>query len=166
MLHSLEAMWASKLGLKQYDAELCQRLIKLLSNSEVDYTVFFRELSQLPHNVESLLPSFYVPSSDQYQQKLQSWLNDWRQAVTAEFEAAEVSAQMLVTNPKYTWREWLVVPAYQQAMQGDYSLIKELQVVLSQPYAEQSEVIADKYYRLRPKQFMHCGGVSHYSCSS
>ena len=166
MLHSLEAMWASKLGLKQYDAELCQRLIKLLSNSEVDYTVFFRELSQLPYNVESLLPSFYVPSSDQYQQKLQSWLNDWRQAVLAESEAAEVSAQMLATNPKYTWREWLVVPAYQQAMQGDYSLIKELQAVLSQPYAEQSEAIAGKYYRLRPKQFMHCGGVSHYSCSS
>ena len=73
---------------------------------------------------------------------------------------------MKQTNPKYTWREWLVVPAYQQAMQGDYTLVKELQEVLSYPYDEQSKKIEDKYYRLKPKEFFNVGGVSHYSCSS
>lgn len=69
-------------------------------------------------------------------------------------------------NPKYTWREWLVVPAYQQAEQGDYSLIHELEEVLQDPYGEQSSQVEEKYYRLRPLEFFASGGVSHYSCSS
>jgi uncharacterized protein YdiU (UPF0061 family) len=69
-------------------------------------------------------------------------------------------------NPKYTWREWLIVPAYQQAKQGDYALIKELQEVFNHPYEEQSQAIEDKYYRLKPAQYFNAGGISHYSCSS
>jgi uncharacterized protein YdiU (UPF0061 family) len=81
-------------------------------------------------------------------------------------DLAEISTKMKQTNPKYTWREWLIVPAYQQAMQGDYTLVKELQAVLSYPYDEQSQDVEDKYYRLRPSAFSDVGGVSHYSCSS
>jgi hypothetical protein len=60
----------------------------------------------------------------------------------------------------------LIVPAYEQAMQGDYGLVKELQAVFSDPYGEQSQDVEDKYYRLRPSAFSDVGGVSHYSCSS
>jgi uncharacterized protein YdiU (UPF0061 family) len=69
-------------------------------------------------------------------------------------------------NPKYSLREWLVVPAYQQAALGNYALVRELQAVMSQPYAEQSAAIADKYYQLKPAEFFEIGGLSHYSCSS
>ena len=69
-------------------------------------------------------------------------------------------------NPKYTWREWLVVPAYKQAEKGDFTLIRELQKVLSAPYEEQSDNIEASYYRLRPSEYFDAGGVSHYSCSS
>ncbi len=69
-------------------------------------------------------------------------------------------------NPKYTWREWLVAPAYQQAMEGDYTLVRELQDVLTNPYEEQSQEIEDNYYRRKPQEFFEMGGVSHYSCSS
>ena len=37
-------------------------------------------------------------------------------------------------NPAITWREWLVAPAYEQAREGDTTLIKELQQVFSTPY--------------------------------
>ena len=57
---------------------------------------------------------------------------------------------MLKINPKYTWREWLIVPAYEQASRGDYSLIQQIQAVLNQPYEEQTQAIEDQYYRLRP----------------
>ena len=73
---------------------------------------------------------------------------------------------MKKVNPKYTWREWLVVPAYQRAQQGDYSLIYELQEVFKNPFKEQSQDIEAKYYQLRPEQFFDAGGISHYSCSS
>jgi uncharacterized protein YdiU (UPF0061 family) len=58
------------------------------------------------------------------------------------------------------------VPAYQQATQGNYALIQELQEVMTQPYAEQSKDVADKYYRLKPSDFFEVGGMSHLSCSS
>ncbi|MEC7984366.1 MAG: hypothetical protein VX278_04330, partial [Myxococcota bacterium] len=69
-------------------------------------------------------------------------------------------------NPKYAWREWLIVPAYQKAEQGDYSLIQELQAVLSNPYEEQTPAVEAKYDRLRPREYFQVGGISHYSCSS
>ena len=69
-------------------------------------------------------------------------------------------------NPKFTWREWLIAPAYEKAAQGDPSLIKELQAVFSNPYDGQSAEVEASYDRLKPKEFFNAGGVSHYSCSS
>ena len=68
-----------------------------------------------------------------------------------------VPAAMKRMNPKYAWREWLIAPAYKKAEEGDYSLIKELQAVLSNPYEEQSSEIEAKYDRLRPEEFFSVG---------
>jgi len=138
----------------------------LMIQSEADYTIFFRELSNIPQDVSALKKSFYTQSSQKLDEKWQAWLDDWRNLVVKEGELSEISTKMKQTNPKYTWREWLIVPAYQQAAQGDYSLIKELQEVLSAPYDEQSKDIQDKFYRLKPEAYFNAGGVSHYSCSS
>ena len=69
-------------------------------------------------------------------------------------------------NPKYAWREWLIAPAYQRAEEGDYSLIKDLQAVLNNPYEEQSPEVEAIFDQLRPKELFDVGGISHYSCSS
>jgi uncharacterized protein YdiU (UPF0061 family) len=58
------------------------------------------------------------------------------------------------------------VPAYQQASQGDYTLLRELQAVMTNPYAEQSQEVEDKYYRLKASEYFGVGGCSHLSCSS
>lgn len=166
MQQKANAMWAAKLGLPEFDSALFAQLLQLMMRSEVDYTMFFRELSNIPHHVDALKKSFYVKTSESLDVQWQRWLDQWRGLATANTSVTDVSAQMKQVNPKYTWREWLVVPAYQQAMKGDYELIGELQTVFSQPYEEQSKVIEDKYYRLKPKEFFDVGGVSHYSCSS
>lgn len=167
MHRQLENVWTSKLGLSQFNRELYQQCLELMSRSEVDYTIFFRELSNIPEHIEALKKSFYVKTSVRLDQDWQAWLARWRALVTTDdHEIDAVAQQMKQVNPKYTWREWLIVPAYEQAAQGDYSLIQELQNVLGQPYNEQSKDIEDKYYRLKPKKFFHAGGVSHYSCSS
>ncbi len=166
MQNQTQKIWASKLGLAQFDAKLFKQLLSLMERSEVDYTIFFRELSHIPDDVASLKKSFYGALSDELEAQWQSWLNEWRNIVNARGDVSEVAVKMKQVNPKYTWREWLVVPAYQQAEEGDYTLIKELQDVLSHPYDEQSKAIEDKYYRLKPKEYFHAGGVSHYSCSS
>ena len=69
-------------------------------------------------------------------------------------------------NPKYSLREWLLAPAYQQAATGNYALIRELQEVMTQPYVEQSKEVEEKYYRLKPSEYSKLGGLSHMSCSS
>ena len=166
MKQQSQRMWAAKLGLATFDPVLFAQLIQLMTRSKVDYTLFFRELSHIPDTVSALKKSFYIKTSKELDEQWQSWLTDWLDRVSAGGDLAEVSSAMKRTNPKYTWREWLIVPAYQQAMQGDYTLIKELQAVLSAPYAEQSKAVEDKYYRLKPQAFFNAGGVSHYSCSS
>ena len=73
---------------------------------------------------------------------------------------------MKLVNPKYTLREWFLVPAYQQATEGDYALIRELQEVMTKPYDEQSKEIEDKYYSKKPSELFEVAGISHISCSS
>lgn len=166
MQQQLQTMWAAKLGLAEFNPQLFNQLIKLMSQSEVDYTIFFRELSNIPDDILALKKSFYVNTSTQLDEKWQNWLTAWRKLVIQDDNQEEVSKKMKQVNPKFTWREWLIVPAYEQAQQGDYSLVKELQEVLNHPYEEQSQAIEEKYYRLKPKAFFNAGGISHYSCSS
>ena len=166
MQEQIQEMWAAKLGLSEFNPELFKTLMRLMIRSAVDYTIFFRELSNIPEDISALKKSFYVKTPQKLDEQWQSWLESWRDFVTNDSNLAEISNKMKQTNPKYTWREWLIVPAYQQAIQGDYTLIRELQEVFSCPYDEQSPEIEDKYYRLRPEAFFNAGGVSHYSCSS
>jgi hypothetical protein len=37
---------------------------------------------------------------------------------------------------------------------------------MTQPYAEQSQDVEKKYYRLKPLELFEVGGSSYYSCSS
>ena len=162
----IEIMWAAKLGMKTFDPELTNELLGLMVNSSVDYTIFFRELSGIPNDLFLIEKSFYQPATQNLKTQWNQWLHKWRQRVTADQNIKALTEQMKQTNPKYSWREWLVVPAYQQAAKGDFSLVHELQKVLTKPYDEQSPEVENKHYQLRPQEFIKAGGVSHYSCSS
>ena len=163
---AFEDMWVKKLGLVQFDDRLVQEVLQLMMTARADYTMFFRRLSHIPEQIDTLKESFYAPSSVEIDSRLTDWLHRWRACILDNRDLENISAAMKQINPKYAWREWLVVPAYQQAENGDYSLIRELQTVFSNPYDEQSPEIDAKYDRLRPREYFQAGGVSHYSCSS
>nr|Q9RA11.1 RecName: Full=Protein adenylyltransferase SelO [Moritella marina]BAA89392.1 unnamed protein product [Moritella marina ATCC 15381] len=187
----MKAMWATKLGLinlkTESDKALCNVLIKelqtLMMQAPVDYTIFFRELSSIPDDIGPLKKSFYSnlyndaaddPDTLALEKYWIEWLEKWQMLLNSTCDAKGISSrasediamQMKLVNPKYVLREWFVMPAYQQATAGDYSLIQELQAVMTQPYAEQSKELEDKYYRLKPLEFFEVGGLSHLSCSS
>lgn len=166
MQTKMEQMWAAKLGLHAFDETLLTRLLRLMVQTSVDYTIFFYELSKAPKDIADISKSFYQSPKEGLHEQWQQWLCDWRELVENQGNCQSAAQKMQQVNPKYTWREWLVVPAYQQAGNGDYALIHELQEVLTQPYDEQSKEIEDKYYQPRPAELFHAGGVSHYSCSS
>jgi uncharacterized protein YdiU (UPF0061 family) len=179
MQEQMGKMWAAKLGLATFNAKLSSELETLMVQTQVDYTIFFRELSSVPDDIGPLKKSFYRSASynsdpEGMDKRWSEWLVTWRSLVDSTTDAStnlsrsrdELSEQMKLVNPKYSLREWFVVPAYQQASQGNYSLVRELQDVMTQPYAEQSQEMEDKYYRLKPLEFFEAGGLSHYSCSS
>ncbi|WP_293747017.1 protein adenylyltransferase SelO family protein [uncultured Paraglaciecola sp.] len=187
----MKIIWAAKLGLSTLAIDsdtdeaafnlLLSELHTLMQQTPVDYTIFFRELSSIPSDISPLQKSFYknVPqhtASDtaDINKRWAQWLDNWKTLLfgasnanaTSARSSDQISKQMKRVNPKYILREWFVVPAYQQATSGDYALIHELQAVMTQPYAEQSKLVEDKYYRLKPNEFFEVAGVSHLSCSS
>ena len=166
MNQKMEDMWTKKLGLVSYDATLVNEMLQLMVQTKVDYTIFFRKLSNIPSELTDLKDSFYLPISEQIETKWIGWLQRWRENIINKGDQSKLSAELKGINPKYTWREWLITPAYEKAEKGDYGLITELQTVLDKPYEEQSLKIQKKYDRLKPKQFFGAGGISHYSCSS
>ncbi|MFZ9168144.1 protein adenylyltransferase SelO family protein [Vulcanococcus sp.] len=163
MQQELEQMWARKLGLSQPEPDLLNALFGLMLSSKVDFTLFFRRLSEIPADVSGLTPSFYLPSSEELDDRWNQWLERWRQLIG---DPDETSAAMKQVNPAITWREWLIAPAYEQAAEGNNQRIQELQELFSTPYAEPSPELAATYDRLRPREFFNAGGISHYSCSS
>ena len=172
MQAQMEKMWAAKLGLGTFDAALFSELETLMVQTPVDYIIFFRELSMLPDDIGPLKKSFYNHSEldvtsthetdpEGMDKRWSDWLTKWKLLIgnttdanaTPPISLEAVSRQMKLVNPKYSLREWFVVPAYQQAAAGNYSVIRELQAVMTQPYAEHSQAVEDKYYRLKPSEF-------------
>ena len=166
MNKELMKMWANKLGLEHYNETLINEFFNLMVISKADYTILFRTLSEIPDNLDSLKDSFYFPINDELNNRWEVWLKKWQSILKKEGNIKEKSASMKSLNPVYTWREWMVVPAYEEAEKGNYKKIKELQDVFSNPYVEQSPEIDQKYNRLKPSKYFNYGGVSHYSCSS
>lgn len=167
MQDEMEKMWAKKLGLSTFNHELFSELKTLMVETAVDYTIFFRELSDIPEDIEPLKKSFYgdVSLDESIQKRWSTWLEIWKSQINSA-NCQELSQQMKLVNPKYTLREWILVPAYKKAKEGDYSILRELQEVMTQPYSEQSKEVEDKYYKMKPSEFFEVGGISHVSCSS
>jgi len=186
MQTKMEQMWCDKLGLSRFNADLLNELASLMLQTTVDYTIFFRELSNLPDTIEPIKRSFYQNNDDSFSplypmyksanqnmdKQWSQWLDKWRSLVINEPKSSdfrsieEISKKMKKINPKYILREWMLEPAYQQANEGHYETIRELQDIMTNPYAEQSKEVEEKYYRLRPPEINQMGGLSHLSCSS
>jgi uncharacterized protein YdiU (UPF0061 family) len=171
----MEKMWAAKLGLGTFHAALFSELETLMVQTPVDYTLFFRELSMVPDEIGPLKKSFYADSKGM-DKRWSEWLEKWKSLIVSARTSnansvqppsrEELSRQMKLVNPKYSLREWFIVSAYSQATTGNYSLVRELQEVMTQPYAEQSKKIEEKYYRRKPSEFFEVAGLSYMSCSS
>ena len=178
MEEKMTKMWASKLGLQNFNLNIFNELIKLMLESSVDYTIFFRELSCLPDNISPLTKSFYgdTINDEKILKSWSEWLKKWKllinetnpiyiNAMTQE-SSKRLSEEMKQVNPKYTLREWFLVPAYEEAEKTNYKLIKELQEVMTNPYAEQLSEVEKKFYKEKPSEFFEVAGISHVSCSS
>ena len=169
MESKMEDMWAKKLGIDKFDVELFEELINLMIETKVDYTIFFRELSNIPDDINSLEKSFYGSlKNEAIKTRWNNWLVSWKSLINVNDKESikSLSNQMKLINPKYTLREWHLVWAYQEAEDGNYKPIQELQEIMTNPYEEQTKEIEEKYYIKKPSDFFGIAGISHVSCSS
>ena len=128
---ALEARMRAKLGLEgshEADRELIEGVLRLLAQGRVDYTIFWRRLSQhvAGTGVDAVRDLFLDRVG------FDGWFSQYagrtRSAVT-----------MLATNPKYVLRNHLGELAIRQAKLGDYSLVSTLLGLVQAPFEEHPE---------------------------
>ncbi len=174
-----EAQWLrmmlNKLGLEHYqneDEKLIQQLFDAFKLTETDMTVFFRGLMAVDFSsdlqtVPVVLAHAWYESEPamQAQQSLLAWLQHYQQRLQQESASSEQRFTLMQqNNPLYVLRNYLAQLAIDDAEQGDFSKLVELQEVLKNPYHEQPgrEHLAGK----RPDWARQRAGCSMLSCSS
>jgi serine/tyrosine/threonine adenylyltransferase len=163
---------AAKLGLehcREGDPELMQDVLALLHAGEVDMTLWFRALSELPADFGTLDPFAHAFYDDERRRRVESDLLDWlrrRETRLADdgLAPAERQARMRAANPKYVLRNWLAQQAIDRAEAGDLSELHALQDVLRRPCEDQPG--REAYATRRPDWARGRAGCSMLSCSS
>lgn len=128
------------------DIDFVMNTFTMLNRNQLDYSWFFRQLSEQKADALSLSEirdhCLDLPAFDQWLSTYQTRLDK-----DGQNEQARQTA-MLATNPKYILRNHLAQNAISAAEQGDYSEVQRLHQVLRNPYEEQTG--AEEYAALPP----------------
>jgi uncharacterized protein YdiU (UPF0061 family) len=165
-------LFAGKFGFAAWrdeDAELTGELFGLMSEAEVDMTIFFRSLARLDiaqPNADIVAEAFYRDElRQQHAAAFDDWLQRYAQRLALDGVAGpERAAGMDQFNPRYVLRNYLAQEAIDLAEQGDPSRIAELLDVLRTPYLDQPG--REAFGAKRPDWARHKAGCSMLSCSS
>ncbi len=145
-LAKLRELMRAKLGLQQVlagDGELIKNLLEILATNAVDYTYFFRLLSDFNSSADA--DSSTVDNSlirDQFidRDAFDAWAVRYKQRLALESSVDAVrKVSMNQVNPKYILRNYLAQQAIEKAADYDYSLVNELIAVLANPFSEHPE---------------------------
>lgn len=158
--HYLDLM-RRRLGFTQAeddDQKLVERLLQLMQNSGVDYSLFFRRLGdQAPEQALARLRDDFVDRDG-----FDAWAEQYRERVARDpIQGQDLRRQrMHAVNPLYILRNYLAQKAIDAAESGDYSQVRRLHQVLSRPFEEQEGM---QGYAERPPEW---GKHLEISCSS
>jgi uncharacterized protein YdiU (UPF0061 family) len=145
-LSHYRALMCAKLGIQKYedsDEELINRLLALMYENSVDYSLFFRKLCSFSEDRDGARNMFLDRSA----------FDDWADSYSARFtkqnlDISSIQRSMLNTNPKYILRNYMAQNAIEKAIQGDYSEVDFLLEILQKPYEEHPQ--AEHYAGLPP----------------
>lgn len=174
-------MMRRKLGLttitQPEDVALLEDLHQALTTSEMDMTLFFRQLSHIapalhagmvdaePLYRQLVEDASYTPEPSAVHDTLLGWLRRYAQRLCQETTSGEaIGAGMLAVNPKYVLRNYLAQQAIEAAEVGDLSKLNQLMEVLKTPFAEQAE--HEELAAKRPEWARFKPGSATLSCSS
>ncbi len=148
---------------------LCD-LRTLLQKSEIDMTLFYRNLNKFapesPLDItDSIEEVSYSEDFDTFRTEWKEWLTEYARLLDLRKpgRSARVDS-MNAVNPKYVLRNYMAQLAIDKADEGDYSLVEELFQLLQKPYDEQPDM--EKWFAKRPDWAKNRVGCSMLSCSS
>jgi uncharacterized protein YdiU (UPF0061 family) len=125
---------------READWTLVEDLMQLMAAEKVDFTLFWRQLSQAVAQhpaTDSASPENWSPVTDLVLDRPR--LSDWLTRYTARAGVVNLPAmgkRMLRTNPKFVLRNHLAEVAIRQAKAGDFSEIDTLHKLLQSPFDE------------------------------
>jgi uncharacterized protein YdiU (UPF0061 family) len=160
---------AAKLGLASVqpgDDELAREILVALSETETDFTLFFRRLGAVPLEgsdealIAPLAPAFYDEQASH--ERLAAWLR--RYLVRARAEGPDRTSRMATVNAKYVFRNYLAQQAIDALDAGDAGPLERLMRILQRPYDDQPE--NEEFAARRPEWARSKPGCSALSCSS
>ncbi|CAA0813249.1 Unknown protein [Striga hermonthica] len=166
-----QAIMTRKLGLPKYNKLLISDLLKNMAVDKVDYTNFFRLLSNVKADPniqedELLIPlkAVLLDIGKERKDAWTSWVKSYiQELLTSGIPDEERKISMNSANPKYILRNYLCQSAIDAAEQGDFEEVRQLLKVMARPYDEQPGM--EKYARL-PPAWAYRPGVCMLSCSS
>lgn len=128
------ALMRAKLGLlhsRKDDEALVDGLQRQLVSGRVDYTIFWRRLSQ------SVASSNFEPVRDLFADRtaFDAWLLLYQELLALD-DKALAADMMLKTNPRFVLRNHLAEQAIRAAKRGDFSELQTLQALLARPFDE------------------------------
>lgn len=158
----LDTLWHAKLGLlsvEQNDQALIDALLLILQHNRVDFTLFFRHLSELRQNdsnTDTKLRDLFLERA-----AFDAWAVKYRARLKQEnSDDANRKQRMNLVNPKYILRNYLAQVAIEKAQQKDFSEVQKLLNILQHPFDEQPE---HEHYAALPPDW--ASGLE-VSCSS
>ncbi len=174
-LSDINAMHLAKFGLQEPrdgDEELLRECFALLQAINVDYTLFFRALGDLPDILPaasdaSMLGDVFYDDHTRVAREgeLWAWVHRWHARVLSDTEPVGARRmRMHAVNPKYVLRNYLAQQAIDAADAGDASRLHALLDVMRRPYDEQPQYA--EFAARRPEWARDRAGCSMLSCSS
>jgi len=155
-------LFRSKLGLQLEqvgDVQLIERLMQAMHDSRVDFTNFFRNLSNLSR--DTALVDIQQRNEFIDRESIDQWFTDYINRLKLEaLDDQSRKAMMNRVNPKYILRNYLAQAAIEKAQQGDFAEVATLLEVITKPFDEQAAY--DSYSRPPPADLQHI----EVSCSS
>ena len=163
--------------------DLWEELQKLMLDSRTDWAIFFRRLTYILKDGSALAEeggssmlealentsaidrsgSFYDDLDSATRDRWTSWLEKWRDALKTSGSIDSAYSRMVLANPKYILREWMLVDAYTDAANGNNSEVQNLFDLIQNPYDEGTEEQEAKYFQRASEDALTTAGVAFFS---
>ncbi|XP_059828031.1 protein adenylyltransferase SelO-like isoform X1 [Hypanus sabinus] len=140
-------IFKAKLGLPGFDYNdnyLIASLLKLMEDTRADFTMTFRQLSEITKKhleVNNISQEYWALQDLAKHEKFLDWINLYllrlkRNTVDSD-EARRI--RMQTVNPRYILRNWMAESAIKKSERNDFSEVHQLQKILRHPFTKQTE---------------------------